>query len=207
MNFDPVDLLASSTREQLANNQAKSLADCMQAVWNFTREEMTKSQATQVKAANKHRKEALRYQVGDMVWLSMKNIKTERPSKKLDHKMIGPYKVKELVRSSYWLDLPTSMRIHDVFYPNLLRPAATDPLPGQHNKPEPPVVVDGEEEWEVDDILDAKRGKGKKLLFQVKWKGYDEDKQWYPASDFDHAKDVVDDFYKRHPSKPRGVVK
>ena len=121
--------------------------------------------------------------------------------------MISSYKVEKLVGLSYWLDLPTSMRIHDLFHPNLLQPVATNPLPGQHNESEPPVVINGEEEWELDNILDAKHGKGKKLLFQVKWKGYDKDKQWYPASDFDHAKEVVNDFYKRHPSKPRWVIK
>lgn len=59
-------------------------------------------------------------------------------------------------------------------------------------------------EWEVDDndIQDAKRGRGKKVLFQAKWKGYDEEKQWYPASDFQHAKEIVDDFYRRNPTKP-----
>ena len=132
-----------------------------------------------------------------------KNIKTERPSKKLDHKTIGPYKVKELVGLSYRLDLPTSMRIHDIFNLNLLQPAATNPLPGQHNSPLPLIVVNDEEEWEVDNILDTKHGRGKKLLFQVKWKGYDKDKQWYPASDFDHMKKIINDFYKCHPTKPR----
>ena len=84
-----------------------------------------------------------------MVWLSIKNIKIERPSKKLskklNYKMIEPYKVKKLVRSSYWLNLPTSIRIHDIFHPNLLQTATTNPLPGQHNKPEPLIVIDGEE--------------------------------------------------------------
>ena len=54
MNFDPVDLSVSLTCEQLANSQTKFLANCMQAVWNFIRKEMIKSQAAQVKAANKH---------------------------------------------------------------------------------------------------------------------------------------------------------
>ena len=36
-----------------------------------------------------------------MVWLSIRNIKIKRPSKKLDHKMIDPYKVKKLVKLSY----------------------------------------------------------------------------------------------------------
>ena len=64
--------------------------------------------------------------------------------------------------------------------------------------------MNNKEEWEVDNILDAKRGKSsKKVLFRVKWKGYDDDKAWYDATNFDHAQDVVDDFYKQNPTKPR----
>ena len=164
MSFDPVDLTASSTRERLANAKARSIADRMQEMWEFTRAEMAKSQQAQVKAANKHRKASLEYKVDDLVWLSTKNIHTERPLKKLDHKRIGLYKIIELVGSSYQLDLLASMRIHDVFHPNLLRPAAEDPLPEQHNDLPPPVVVNDEEEWEVDDILDAKKH-GRRVLF------------------------------------------
>ena len=97
----------------------------------------------------------------------MRNIHTERLSKKLDHKRIGPYQIKALVGLSYRLDLPASMRIHDVFHPSLLRPAAKDPLPGQYNNSPPPVVVNDEEEWEVDNILDAQKH-GRRVLFQVK---------------------------------------
>ena len=164
---------------------------------------MTKSQAAQVKAANKHQKEAPTYRVSDMIWLSTKNIKTEKPSKKLNHKTIDPYKVKELVESLYRLDLPTSMRIYDIFHPNLLQPTTTNPLPGQYNSPLLPIVVDDKEEWKVDNILDTKRGRSKKLLFRVKWKSYDEDKQWYLASDFNYTKEIVADFYKHHLTKLR----
>ena len=62
---------------------------------------MTKSQRAQVKAANRHRKPSPEYKIGDLVWLSTKNIHTERPSKKLDHKRIDPYKVTKLVGLSY----------------------------------------------------------------------------------------------------------
>ena len=203
MSFDPVDLSEESTRERLANSKARSIATDMEEVWKFVRTEMARSQEKYTKAADQHRK-SVEYKVGDSVWLSTKNIKTKRPSKKLDHKMVGPFKIKALVGSSCRLELPTSMKIHDVFHPSLLRKASEDPLPGQHNDPAPPIIVDDEEEWEVDDILDARKvGRGRKVQFRVKWKGYDKDREWYDASKFDHAKQIVDDFYNRNPTKPR----
>ena len=129
-------------------------------------EEMTKSQAKQAVVANCHRKEPPVYKIENMIWLSTRNIKIKRPSKKLDHKMIGPYKVKELVRSFYQLKLLYTIKIYDVFHPNLLQKAATNLLPGQQNSPLPLTVVDGKEKWEVNDILDTKQGRsGKKILF------------------------------------------
>ena len=166
---------------------------------------MAQSQEQQAKAADQNRKD-VEYKVGDEVWLSTKNIKTKRPSKKLDHKMIGPYKIKKLVGLSYQLDLSTSMKIHNVFHPALLQKASSDPLPGQHIELAPPVIVANEEKWEVDNILDARRaerGRGKKVQYCVKWKRYNEDKEWYDASGFKHSKDIGDDFYQRNPTKPR----
>ena len=83
--------------------------------------------------------------------------------------MVGPYKVKELVALSYQLELLHIMKIHNIFHPNLLWKAVTDPLPGQQNSLSALTIVNNEEKWEIDNILDAKRGKGsKKVLFQVK---------------------------------------
>ena len=201
MSFDPVDLSEELTREQLANTKAWSIASDMEEVWKFVREEMARSQEKYTEAADRYRK-SVEYKVGDSVWLSTKNIKTERPSKKLDHKMVGPFKIKALVGSLCRLELPTSMKIHDVFHPSLLRKASADPLPGQHNDPAPPVIVDDKEEWEVNDILDARK-RGRKVQFRVKWKRYDKDKTWYDASGFEHSRKLVDDFYHRNPTKPR----
>lgn len=132
----------------------------MKKVWDFVKEELTWSQQAQTEAANRHRKD-VEYEVGDidMAWLSTKNIKTDRPSKKLDHKMISPYRVTKLMGSPCQLDLPVAMKIH-VFHPSLLRKAATDPLTGQYNVPPPLVIVAGEEEEEVEEILNAKRTRG-----------------------------------------------
>ena len=118
--------------------------------------------------------------------------------------MIGSYKVKKLVKLSYRLELPHTMKIHNVFHPNLLWKEATDHLFGQQNSPPSPTVIDDEKEWEVNNILDIKQSRGsKKVLYCVNQKGYNDDKAWYNAINFDYAKDVVDDFYKQNSSKPR----
>ena len=115
------------------------------------------------------------------------------------------------MKLSYQLELLTSMKIHDIFHPSLLQKTFANPLPGQHNDPAPPVIVDNKEEWEVDDILDArKKGEkkvekkvvGGKIQYHVKRKGYDKDKKWYNALGFNHAKDIINDFYNRNPTKP-----
>ena len=141
MSFDPVDLSTDLTKEKITNSTAKSIANRIEEVWNFIQEKITKLQAKQAIAANCHQKEPLVYKVWDMVWLLTRNIKTERPSKKLDYKIIGPYKVKELVRSSYQLDLSHTIKIYNVFHPNLLWKAATDLLSSQQNSLPPPTVV------------------------------------------------------------------
>ena len=59
------------------------------------------------------------------------------------------------------------MQIHNVFYPNLLRLAAKNLLPGQHNDLLPPVVVNNKEKWKINDIFDAKKHGKYWVLFWV----------------------------------------
>lgn len=60
---------------------------------------------------------------------------------------------------------------------------SSEPLPGQILEPPPHLEVNSEEEWEVKVVLASQMYYGK-LQYHVKWLGYDEDLNWYPASDF-----------------------
>jgi len=50
------------------------------------------------------------------------------------------------VDSSYKLKLSETMRVHDVFHPDLLRLAVDDLLPGQKNEPFESIVVNDKDE-------------------------------------------------------------
>ena len=79
---------------------------------------------TTSKAANKQRIEGPTFKKGDKVFLSRQNLKTKRPSRKLDNLRLGPFEILEKKGPvNYKLRLPPGMRIHPVFHKKLLEPA------------------------------------------------------------------------------------
>ena len=160
MSFDIVDLSNASTCERIFKQKALDISRNMETTWEFVRKAMAIVQESQSKQADKYRTD-ISYTVGDKVWLSTRNINTDRPFKKLDHKMLGLFKVIRNKGVSIELQLPQSIKIHNVFHSNLLQKASTDPLTNQVNKLPPPVIINNEEKWEVEDILDAKGHRGK----------------------------------------------
>ncbi len=166
MSFEPDVIEYESSRERLQAAKAEDISENMNKTLKFARESLVKTREQMMKQANKHRKE-VDYEVGSKVFLNGRNIVTARPSKKLDDKMLDPFTNLGLVGSSYKLELPESMRVHDVFHSDLLRSAVDDLLPGQKNEPSGSIVVNDEDEWEIDDILNSRRYR-RRLQYRVK---------------------------------------
>ena len=182
------------------------LVSNLQEIHENIKSEIFLAQQQQEKYYNQHRKPTPDYNINDFVFLSTKNIKTLRPSKKLDHRFIGPYKVLEKIGShAYRLDLPSSIKIHPVFHVSLLLPAQNSSLPDFPNRvasPPPPVEVDGYEEWKVREIIDSRIHRGK-LQYLVAWEGFpnSSDNSWEPEVNV-RGNEFVNNFHLRYPSKP-----
>jgi len=80
----------------------------------------------------------------------------------------------------YHLELPTQWKIHNTFHGSLLLPYYETEEHGR-NFPEPtPDLIEGQPEWEVEDILDSRRYRHK-LQYLIKWKHYsDTHNSWEP---------------------------
>ena len=97
-----------------------------------------------------------RYKTGDLVWLEGRNLRIDRPSVKLAPKRYGPFKIgKVLSPITYQLELPQQWKIHDVFHADLLTPYHETELHGPNFTRPPPDLIDGEEEYEVEEIVQS----------------------------------------------------
>src|SRR5215212_706513 len=179
---------------------AQRTADTLTEIHGHLRLEMQRAQERHQEQADRYRLPAPHFRIGDRVWLDSRNIRTTRPSRKLDYRRLGPYPIEAIISPyAYRLALPRDIRIHPVQPVSLLEPAHDNPYPGQRIPPPPPVVVEGEQEWQVDEVLDS-RIRRRRLEYLVKWTGYDEP-DWRPARDVNGLA-AIDVFHRQYPDKP-----
>ncbi|EDN91529.1 hypothetical protein SS1G_00932 [Sclerotinia sclerotiorum 1980 UF-70] len=149
---------------------------------------------------NKKRSQEPTLKEGDKVYLLRKNIETKRPSAKLDHKKLGPFKIKKVKGPlNYELALPKNMNIHPVFHISLLELAP----PGAPKAPETEIIsTDQNAEYEVENILDCKYIRGK-VKYLVKWEDYpDSENTWELEKDLKHL-EKFEEFRRQNPNLPR----
>ena len=100
---------------------------------------------------NKH----IKYREGDLVWLETRNLSI-KGNKKLSPKRTGPFKITKKISSvAFQLDLPSNIRIHNVFHADLLLPYKETEAYGPPLTRPPPIIEQSEEEYEIESIIDA----------------------------------------------------
>jgi len=169
--YDPK--LYVEPRDEAHEERVPAAADRVRGIQEM-RDELTERWRRAADAQSKAHDEkhkAQEFAVGDMVMLSAKNLKVREPSRKLSHRFIGPFRIQGAVGTqAYRLSLPSFYRIHNVFHVSLLEPfhkragAAAPELRA-------PELIDGEEEWFVEEILGHK-GAGERTQYLVKWKDW-----------------------------------
>jgi hypothetical protein len=144
------------------------------------------------------------FKVGDMVWLTAKDIKIHQKMPKLKPQQLGLYKVLERIGDpDYRLELPFYLNLNSVFHVSCLSPWHNN---SPHKSPPPEsVVVQGEEEYEINSIIDS-RVYRRQLQYLVCWKGYSEgENTWEPAKNLSHVKKAITKFHKENSAVPRSI--
>jgi hypothetical protein len=159
---------------------------------------MIKAQQSWVKNHN-----TPKYKEGDQVWLEGKNLHINQPTAKLAPRRHGPFKVIQVMSLvNYRLKLPMQWSIHPVFHIDLLTPYHETITHGPNYQCPPPDLVEGEEEYSIEKILDSQKfSRRRQLQYLVKWEGHPDSNNMWVDKDDVFAGDKVWDFKHLNPAK------
>ena len=130
----------------LCLNQFKQARKCAEEL-------MIKAQKSWVRS-----KDMPKYKVGDQVWLEGHHLRTNQLTTKLAPRRHGSFKIVQVMSPvNHCLELPMQWSIHPVFHINLLTPYRETLTHGPNYQRPPLDLVDGEEEYKVERILDSWR--------------------------------------------------
>jgi hypothetical protein len=194
--------IINASSQQDCNNQTVSeLLSSLHNSISIAKNNLLSAQQRQAYYANQYRREVV-FEVGDEVMLSTVNFRNMNPNRtvKLMPRYIGPLKIKKVVSSvAYELELPPTLRVHPVFHVSKLKLYRNDDRYEREQVMRPaPVLVDGEQEYEVERILDRRekrQGRGIRVEYLVKWLGYPEyESTWERESNLTNAQQLVQEF-------------
>jgi hypothetical protein len=180
------------TKDQLLEDERM---DRIHEMRSRAREAITKAQDVM---RNKKGSNYKPYQEQDRVWLEATNLKTTHPTAKLALKQYGPFTIKKKVSDVvFQLELRHQWKIHNIFHTSLLTPYVETELHGLNFPEPPPEIIEGDPEFEVEQIVGLRRvGKKKMLQYKICWKGYSPvHDSWEPVAQV-HAPKLIKEFQK-----------
>jgi len=135
---------------EVMNLAGRNYAHWMVSVHAFCKKTLEHTRERMSRHYDTRSQESPKMKVGDLVMLSSKNLRTQRPSKKLDHKMQGPFEIEKVVSpNAVMLKLPRRWRLHNVFHVLLLEPYRVSSK-ASRAPPDPQRVRNEADEMDVD---------------------------------------------------------
>lgn len=183
--------------------RAEEITTTFRKLNEFLTAQLKDSQEAMKRFADRKRLD-IQYNVGDWVYLSSSDLRTTRPSKKLSHTFIGPFEISAKINdNAYRLKLPVRYKIHRVFNVSKLLPAVHNRFSSTMPSEPPPELVDESWEYEVEEILDSRKSRGK-LQYFIHWRGYNEsERTWEKSEMCANCPELVKAFHRLYPNKPK----
>jgi hypothetical protein len=164
------------------------------------------AQDEQAKHLARRRDPTPAYKPGDLVALSTEKLSLPgNRTRKFEDRWVGPLKVKEVRAhgNALVLELPELWKAGDCWNIKYIKPfVVSAKFPRDEVAQPPAMMVDGEEQWEVEQIQDARvtgPGGKEKTQYLVKYKGWGpEHNQWLREEDLSFAPEILDSYIKDH---------
>jgi len=200
-NYGQYSRMEFEVRKKEKYEGAEKFVTKMKEIQKKAKTALEKKMKEMKKYADRKREEVNEYKVGDLVMLSTKDLKYQmvsRRTEKLMERFIGPYKVKKTVSANaVKLELPSTIKIHPVVNISRIR-RYIGQVEGQRKEQPAPVIIEGEEEWKVERILNKQQIRGKDK-YLVQWKGFmAESDTWEGIENLENTKEVVKEFEKEY---------
>jgi len=189
------------------NPAAEKMLQRWQGIWSYLQDNILGAQERMRRYYDAHVQRQLMLRPGDLVMVNMRNMKTKRPSKKLDHKKLGPVAILEAVgKRAFRVQLPKEARNHPVFHVSELEPYRKSTMEGRHQPPPPVTEIEGEANFVVETIGRSRENKRRnRVEYLVFWEGYaPEEATWEPLESLQGTADeALRGFHGRYPKQPR----
>ena len=135
------------------NTRFPAIEDKMKRLIKDREEALAAHELARNRMIERRRSNFVPFKKGDKVWLDARNLKTLY-HKKMAPKREGPFEITEVIGPvTYRLRLPQSWKIHNVFHAALLRQYKENPVYGANFNRPPAELIEGEELYEVENIL------------------------------------------------------
>ena len=202
--------LAVNSEIGLSSTQAQEYTSNLSELHDFLRSEMALVQKCYQGPADARRSTPPDFKIGDEVYVKVKYFRSTCPFKKLSNKNLRPFAIiAQPGTHSFTLRLPETMKsVHPIFHVSQLELSHPSTILNRVQPPLPPIKVDREVKYKVEEILDSKTDRRRhhcQLLYLVCWAGYaatNEETSWLLAMELNHTSKLITRYHLKYPNKP-----